>query len=52
MMEPHLPALADDGNVTRLDVSEAGRQVARDVLVALLETVVLPHVVQVIPEIQ
>ena len=44
-----VPALADDGNVTRGNVSECGRQVARHVLVTLLETVVLLHVVQVVP---
>ena len=43
-------ALADDGDVTGLNVAEDWRQVARDVLVTRLEAVVLLHVVQVVPE--
>ena len=42
-------AFADNSDISWLNVSKAWRQVARHVLVTLLETVVLLHVMQVVP---
>jgi hypothetical protein len=42
------PALANSNDITFLNTDEGGRQVGREVLVTLLETVVLSNVVEVI----
>jgi len=43
------PALADGNHVALLEVKEAGRAVGRHVCVTLLETLILPDVVEVVP---
>ena len=42
------PALSDGDHVSNIDVSEAGREMDRHVLVSLLEPVVLLHVVEIV----
>lgn len=44
----NVPALANSDDVTLLNANEGGRKVSREILVALLETVVLSNVVEVI----
>merc|ERR550532_262972 len=42
------PTLSDSDDISELDISEAGREMDRHVLVSLLEPVVLLHVVEIV----
>merc|ERR1719361_1544349 len=42
------PALSNSDDISELDISEAGREMDRHVLVSLLEPVVLLHVVEIV----